>query len=104
MNFQGYYEKEKKGLQFEIGKNKARFQPTGKTLFQGSCAWPCEFQYRFLFKTLSPYIAPALPSILTSPSKPPRSLITGATPLLPELQKHPAQQTHQFDVCCSQSA
>ncbi len=47
-------------------------------------------------KTLSPYIAPTLSRILTSPSKPPRSLITGATPLLPQWQKHPAQQTQTY--------
>ncbi len=86
----------KKGLQFEIGTNKARFQPTGNTLFQGSCAWPRERQYRFLLKTRSPYIAPTLFRILASPSKPPRSLMTGATPLLPHLQKHPAQQTQTY--------
>ncbi len=47
-------------------------------------------------KTLSPYIAPTLSRILTSPSKPPRSLMTGASPSLAQLQKHPAQQTHTY--------
>ncbi len=39
-------------------------------------------------KTLSPYITPTLSRMFTSPSKPPRSLMTGATPSLPQLQKH----------------
>ncbi len=39
---------------------------------------------------------------------PPKSLMTGATPSLPQLQKHPAQltqtySTHQPDVCLLQS-
>ncbi len=34
-------------------------------------------------RTLSHYIAPTLSRILTSPSKPPRSLMTSATPSLP---------------------
>ncbi len=47
-------------------------------------------------KTLSPYIAPTLSRLLTSPSKPPRSLMTGATPLLPQLPPPPAQQTQTY--------
>ncbi len=47
-------------------------------------------------KTLSPYIAPTLSRTLTSPCKPPSSPMTGATPLLPLLQKHPAQQTQTY--------
>ncbi len=47
-------------------------------------------------RTLSPYIVPTLSRILTSPSKPPGSLVTGATPLLLQLQKHPAQQTQAY--------
>ncbi len=47
-------------------------------------------------KLLSPFIAPTLSHILTSPSKPPRSPMTGATPSLPQLQNHPAQQTQTY--------
>ncbi len=47
-------------------------------------------------KARSPFIAPALSRILTSPSKPPRSLMTGVTPLLPKWQKHRAQQTQTY--------
>ncbi len=44
-------------------------------------------------KTLIPYIAPSLSRVLTSPSKLSRPLMTGTSSLLPQLQKHPAQQT-----------
>ncbi len=47
-------------------------------------------------KTRRPYIAPTLSRILTSHSIPPRSLMTGATPLLPQWQKHPVQQTQTY--------
>ncbi len=47
-------------------------------------------------KTLSSYIALPFPACLTSPSKPPRSLMTGATPSLPQLQNPLAQQTQIY--------
>ncbi len=47
-------------------------------------------------KTPSPYIAPTLSRILTSPYKPPKSLMTGAMPLLPQWQNHPAQQSQTY--------
>ncbi len=46
--------------------------------------------------TLNPNIAPVLYAFLTSPSKLPRSLTTGARPSLPQLQKHSTQQTQTY--------
>ncbi len=63
-------------------------------------------------KPLKPWVSTKplhSPAFLTFLSKHPRSLMAGATPLLPQWQKHPHSrskpiQAHWPDVCCLQSA